>query len=213
VITVLIKSIEGLPDPLIDHELLSGLSTDRKEKIRQIKNVADRKRSLAAGLLLEKMVQDCGVHNPKYEKDENGKPYIKNAADLYFNLSHSGAYAVLGYSFRSKIGIDIQEKKKLRPGVERKILSDKEKEYVLSLDEEQKKEYLFASWSVKESYAKWDGRGIAIDFIKLEPDFHKGVLYDSILGKKVEFQQIEIATDYVCFICSDKREEVRIQYL
>ena len=84
--------IKGLPDPLEVPESMDGLSEKRKEKIRRYMYPKDRKQSLGAGLLLNKVLSFHGVSADNIEYGENGKPKVQG---IYFNLSHSGDMVIM----------------------------------------------------------------------------------------------------------------------
>ena len=44
-----------------------------------------------AGILAEELI---------FETNSDGKPYLKNYPELFFNISHSGEYAALAVSYK-----------------------------------------------------------------------------------------------------------------
>ena len=127
-----------LKTDIFDNEYLwnkafSMISEDRREKIRHYKNEKTARLSLGAGVLLRIAMDKNGVSEEQIVIGEYGKPYISDAA-LYFNLSHSGEYVFCAYD-DSPIGIDIQKIKNEIPKHTDKILSEKEKQYLASLEE------------------------------------------------------------------------------
>ena len=68
------------------------LHPNGRKKICTYVQAADKARCLAAGLLLRRI---CGVTDDvQLWHGENGKPYLRKGG-IYFNISHSGKYAVL----------------------------------------------------------------------------------------------------------------------
>lgn len=55
----------------------------------------------------------------------NGKPYFKGHADLYFNLSHSGNFAVCIVA-GMPCGIDIEGNRPFKPSVAKRFFSETE---------------------------------------------------------------------------------------
>lgn len=92
IITYLLDS-RMLPDPLDDETALSGLPNERIERIRCQKHPDLRKQHLGAGLLLNYgLQQTAGTKSVDIAYNCYGKPF---AAQIPFNLSHSGDYIIL----------------------------------------------------------------------------------------------------------------------
>ena len=93
------KSFERLPD--------EGLWAHRKEKILRQKKAEDRCLTLAAGLLARRAFLKMKVSFSALSLEKGGKPVIADEKH-FFNLSHSGMYAVCAYGL-SPSGVDIQK--------------------------------------------------------------------------------------------------------
>ncbi len=123
--------------------LLSAVNEWRTSKIQSLKE-------------LENCIE-IGAH---------GKPYFKDKASFpFFNISHSGAYAVCALA-TCEIGIDIQ---KIQPYSQRLLKRILTRQELLQLEQSEEKESFFCRlWSQKESYVKWSGQGITREFDTLE---------------------------------------------
>jgi phosphopantetheinyl transferase len=89
------------------------------------------------------------------EKDEAGKPFIKNSAE-HLSLSHSPVFAAAMLSSKTAVGIDLEM---INPKVERiayKFLRDDEIE---AIKPSEKIEKLILYWSAKEALYKLHGKG------------------------------------------------------
>ncbi|MBR4760319.1 MAG: 4'-phosphopantetheinyl transferase superfamily protein [Lachnospiraceae bacterium] len=108
----------------------------------------------------------------QYEK--NGRPFLEGEghngseygwkSDLkipYLSISHSGVYAALALSDR-RVGIDIEQTRKIGGSVAKKILTPEEYIRYEGLQDkaEEAREYLLEKWTQKEAIAKLDGRGV-----------------------------------------------------
>ena len=105
------------------------LADDLKQKIDAKQNADDKKRSLAAFLLL------FGGAKELYKRDdfeikfnENGKPICDFC---HFNISHSGEWAVCVFS-DTPIGVDIQQIKDIKMRGNYRFFTTREAEYVNS---------------------------------------------------------------------------------
>lgn len=108
------------------------------------KNISSK--DLLKRVLKELNISDEIIYN------EYGKPYLKNN-EIYFNISHSGEYTILGLS-SSEIGVDIEKIRPIKENVINKVCTDDEKKLIKN-DED-----FTLIWVKKESYVKWVGMGI-----------------------------------------------------
>lgn len=116
---------------------------------------------------------------PEIAVTENGKPYLKDLPQFHYNISHSGKYVVLAATYPdtnsitpaepAEIGIDIQERRPVRNGIDAtaaRYYTQEEAAFLAHFDESSKeqaqtKERLFYTfWSVKEAYLKCMGTGL-----------------------------------------------------
>ena len=146
---------------------LECLSGYRQEKVRKLKMEKDRKLGILAGILTDRMLQENAgfrERDAQYFLTGNGKPAIKDAPAA-FNLSHSGDYVLLVSALKNgreiSVGCDLQ---KVLPGKEKAAafcLDEREKDLYQSLDTpEERTDYFYTVWSMKESVLKADGQGI-----------------------------------------------------
>ena len=102
---------------------------------------------------------------------EQGKPYLQNSGDIFFNLSHSGDYVLCGIADR-QIGVDIQKRHdKDVSGVKEKIHNAQDKE-----------EDFFLLFSAKEAFCKCTGEGLQRDLSHIAVDCEKGMVKDTVTG-------------------------------
>lgn len=103
------------------------------------------------------------------EKDEKGKPYLKNYPDIFISISHSGSYAACAFGDKP-VGVDIEmwkEHRQWRRIVDK--LHPREREWIHSFCDgemtEKTKEPVqeFCDlWVRKESFLKAVGEGLRV---------------------------------------------------
>lgn len=102
----------------------------------------------------------------RFKKNEHGKPYIVNQGfeHLQFSLSHTDGYAAMAVSSAYEIGCDVEKRRdNVRAAdIAHRFFSESEVEELLSNDEELQHFRFFDYWSLKESYIKAKGKGLAI---------------------------------------------------
>lgn len=197
-------------------ELLSKVYPERREAVLRLKNREAACVSLGAGLLLQSVLEKKLGIEPKdivLAKTDNGKPYLEDYPDFYFNISHSGDMIFIAYG-NSPVGIDVE---KLRCSdkdmqMAKRCFTDKEYEYIVcqetinGIDSESEplsidstKELKFTSvWTMKEAYLKYKGTGISIPLNSFEVDLEKG----SVEGENVKITRMQIG-EYMFSICTD----------
>lgn len=125
-------------------EISSAVGKERLERSERYLNENDRLLSLGAGFLLKKYLPEN-----EFDFNKNGKPYLKDGP--FFNLSHSGEYAVLVIDNSREVGVDIEHINEEKLPVIERVLKEK-----LSVGE------AFLAWSNKESLIKCAGLNIAL---------------------------------------------------
>ncbi len=172
---------EGIRD-----RILAMLDSDRREKSEHIKAIAAKDESLCAGLLLQRSYDDYlrqpetetdwirisplnmlemqrrgtfQTHQIGYRYGEKGKPYFAGIP-LFFSLSHSDGKVILAVSDK-EIGADIQAVRKVFANrlVERFFSPDEKQEWKV-MDEVQRQEFFYRSWTRKEALGKLTGLGV-----------------------------------------------------
>lgn len=140
-----------------DLELSSGylarLTSDRLEKLKRLRLEEDKKRCLGAGLLLDDYVIKGNKNS--YKVSDSGKPYMENG--IFFNLSHSGKYALLAVS-DAEIGCDIEKcREKDFMKLSKFVFHQNEIEAIKNSDDAEN--YFFSLWTKKEAFLKATGEG------------------------------------------------------
>jgi len=120
-----------------------------------------------------------------------GKPHLsgQHAGSLHFNVSHSGEYALIGFS-GSEIGVDIelQDPQFIERGTLEICLSPGESKAYDMLSSDDQVSTFFDTWTAKEAYLKLDGEGLAIEPNLIDLNFSgRDLTQVSIAGREVYF--------------------------
>ena len=89
----------------------SQLSPSRKAHIDRLRPQEDKRRSLAAELLVQELLQSLGISNAVLHRHPNGQPYL-TGCNLHVSISHSDQMVACALS-TNPIGIDIERIKPL----------------------------------------------------------------------------------------------------
>ena len=176
-----------------------------------------RKQTIFAGDLLLRfalMREKCDVTNVKICYGINGKPYIENQ-EIYFNLSHSKNFVVLGID-KKELGIDILCERKINQNFIRFFYSKEEQRHLNYLVEEEKREYYWNALCYKEAYIKKSGGRIIdmknrlicprnIEYGKVIRVIEKGEEFESLFFKELTY--------HMCLISDKIPKEVKVETL
>ena len=91
-VTIFYDSIRKLDEGAVYDRCYNSLSAYRREKADKVKFPEDKKRSVAAGILLNQGLSAYGLRecDMVYETNLNGKPFFREYPQIRFSLSHSG---------------------------------------------------------------------------------------------------------------------------
>lgn len=93
----------------------------------------------------------------------DGGGNLGSVAPIGFNLSHSGGYAVLGFTREGELGVDIEKYREevLREKLADRFFAPQEAQELASLPPEDQLPGFFACWTRKEAYIKARGDGLS----------------------------------------------------
>lgn len=120
--------------------------------------------------LLKSVLSDC--YDICYEdklmlEEKHGKPYFADHC-AEFNITHTRGLAACIVCGNSRVGIDAELIREGREGTVRKFMTENEKQQYLQFAPEERKEYFFRIWTLKEAVAKAYGTGIGENFFRPE---------------------------------------------
>ncbi len=92
-------------------------------------------------------------------RNAHGRPYSSAQPELQFNLSHCDEACACIVSDQPA-GIDVERRFPYRARLEQNICHEEELELLRCLTVQQREQWLWYLWSLKESFVKLDGRGL-----------------------------------------------------
>ena len=148
--------------------LLTDAERGRVDRFRFEK---DRHRALVTRALVRTVLSRYVDLEPTlwcFGENEHGRPHITNslavADDLSFNLSHTTDLIVLALSRRKIVGIDTEylERKNATADIANRYFAPSEVAELVQLPVVEQRERFFQYWTLKESYIKARGMGLAL---------------------------------------------------
>jgi 4'-phosphopantetheinyl transferase len=196
------KDFEGFKDGL-----LNQLPTSSQQKINKYRSLPDLQRSLLGEIILRgKLSEKTGipVNKISIEKLEKGKPYMTGNPDHNFNISHSGNWVVVAFA-NTDVGIDIEKIRPINYRIAKRFYSKTEFAELDNKEGQEKLEFFFDLWTLKESYLKLLGKGLtkSLSSFTIKKSGSGFILKDgnSIISS-IFFKQYLLDPDYKLSVCS-----------
>ena len=164
--TVDVYTLGLAADPAqLDHwyEILSPEELDRARRFRFAEH---RRQSIACRGLIREILGSYLDQEPAsicFSYNRYGKPYVESS-DVFFNVSHSGAWAMLSISIGVETGIDIEhvDPRFAHEQVPERFFSPAEVAKLRALPSSQQTAAFFRCWTRKEAYIKARGMGLSL---------------------------------------------------
>ena len=169
-IKLYLADISVLCDPLNDNGKISLLPQERQIKILRYKLADDRKRSLGAGLIINKILNENNIDINSINYGNNGKPYADN---IFFNVAHSGKFA-FGVSSDKEVGCDVEIIKNAHLDIAKRFFTESEYNYISK--SENSSNTFYKLWTIKESYIKLSGEGLRTPLNSFEININKDTI-------------------------------------
>lgn len=141
------------------------LNADDQRQLAQIQRQPARmtflaSRALRNSVLAEKL--NCAPNALQFARDENDKPYLLDASNLHFNVSHCRDWIALALSEIAPVGVDVEvcDRSNNILGIAKRFFQEDEYELLAALPLEQRAETFCNLWTLKEACVKWSGMGI-----------------------------------------------------
>lgn len=148
----------------------SLLTTDETERCDRFVHAADQIRFLLARAMVRTMLSTYLPrlpHDWRFRIEEYGRPEVAElppgAPDLRFNLSHTPGLVACGMTVGRDIGVDVENvNRTITHDIPERFFSPQEVADLRALPEEEQHVVFFDYWTLKESYIKARGLGLAL---------------------------------------------------
>jgi len=154
---------------------LACLSVQERERAARFAFEHDRERYLRAHAALHALLAAAGAPagpsgTVALDTGPWGKPSVRDARGLHFNLSHSAALAVVALSDGAEIGVDVEIVRPIpdAPQLAQAHFSDGEQAALRDLPADHRDLAFLRCWTRKEAVVKALGIGIGLDLRALD---------------------------------------------
>ena len=181
--------------------LAARLPADRQAKAARCRRPADRRRSLAAGALLQYAMDRAGIPPDARAivTGPQGKPALQSDPAFQFSLSHSGRIALCAYG-TAALGADVEQPRRAAPEIVRRKCPAGEWQWLQTQSDPEAA--FFRLWTHKEAYVKALGAGLTLGLSRYEIQFgdRTCVLQDGVL-QPWQFHEARLC-GYPAAVCS-----------
>ncbi|MCU5539987.1 4'-phosphopantetheinyl transferase superfamily protein, partial [Bacillus cereus] len=136
-----------------------------------------------------------------------GKPFVEKISDFHFNVSHSGEWVVCTTA-NFNVGIDIEKVSEIEGFKLAKEFFSAEEFYDISnMNSDEKINYFYDLWTLKESYIKTIGKGLytPLNSFSIKKESRTSISYKNI-PKNFYFKQYNIDPNYKLSACATRDE-------
>jgi 4'-phosphopantetheinyl transferase len=201
--TALSQFTHSFPD---FEELLNYIPVQSRSKYLQITSPNGRNSRLIGELLARfSLCSGSEIKNEElfFSYSGKGKPSVHMHPEMHFNISHSGDRIVCAVG-DALIGIDVERIRKVNFHIAKRYFSPHECEDLFSLTVEDQLKYFFTLWTLKESYLKAIGEGLALNLNSFSVIRGKSgfLLADNQLAVKFTVRSYKLDQDYRMAVCS-----------
>jgi 4'-phosphopantetheinyl transferase len=181
--------------------LLLCVSSEKRERIKRFSFFEDARNCLMGDILAR--VEICrvtGLNNKQldFAVNQYGKPFLTNNPLVHHNISHAGPYIACVIS-DEPVGIDIELIKPIDMKIAERFFTSDETMYILSAQDDIRRQRFFEVWTKKESRIKWAGKNL----LKNLPSFS---VSNSPEQYGFFYHRVYSNEEVMCYVCSNKEE-------
>lgn len=187
------------------------LSADERQRADRFAHLRDRERWTVARAGLRRILAAylrVGPRLLRFEIGPYGKPHLAPDSGLCFNLSHSGAVALVAVARGRDLGVDVE---RIAPETDLEqiaplVFSAGELAEWTGLPQEQRRQGFFDAWSRKEAFIKAVGQGVSFGLQRFDVTLAPGaparlLRVEGGTAADWSLHAVEVAPGYAATLC------------
>jgi 4'-phosphopantetheinyl transferase len=215
---------ESVRDPALLRSYRELLTEDERNREMRFRFASDQHRFLLTRALVRTVLSKYASVEPRawrFAPDAFGRPQIQNehpsVAGITFNVSHTQGLIIVGVTRRDALGIDTEHlwSRTASAAVADRFFAAGEAAALRELPEAQRRERFFDYWTLKESYIKARGRGLALGLATFGFELAEPKRIGAWFAPELEdaaqhwqFWQFHPSADHVAAVCLKRSGEV-----
>lgn len=206
---VYVGDTHTLTDENSFRRLCEAAPAHRRVKINKIRFPEDKRACLGVWLLLEYGLRDLGTDPTGLTPvcAPGGKPRFLEAPDIHFNLSHSGQKVMCAIS-RAEVGCDVEQVREPNLKMAERFFAPEEYAALAACPHrEAQRQLFFRLWTLKESFMKAVGLGLALPLKAFSIDLTGEtiqVTQQVAPEKTFFFREFDLGNDYRFACCAEQ---------
>jgi 4'-phosphopantetheinyl transferase len=192
------------------------LAADERARATRFHFSRDRQYFTATRALLRTILASYAASDPKelvFRYSEKGKPSLSPGhygIQVEFNVSHSGAVALLALAQGRALGVDVEQVRENfdHGAIARRFFSNEEQRQLAALAPSERYGGFFRCWTRKEAYIKARGTGLSLPLnqfdVSLKPGDANALLFtrpDSAEAAQWSLQEVPAGDGHVAALC------------
>ncbi|HJU24009.1 MAG TPA: 4'-phosphopantetheinyl transferase superfamily protein [Casimicrobiaceae bacterium] len=155
------------------------LSDDERRRAARFGMALLRDRYIVGRVALRRvlgMMLGVAAADVRIVRGTRGRPHVKDAVGIDFNVSHTGDLGLVGVSMDARIGVDVERRDRQInvDGIARKFLTTNEREAIERLDDDARRQHVLTLWTCKEAMSKATGDALSAPFASIDVDLRQG---------------------------------------
>ncbi|API91263.1 4'-phosphopantetheinyl transferase superfamily protein [Virgibacillus sp. 19R1-5] len=200
--------IVKVPDSIEEKQIQSFLHILPKEEKRRLLRIKNKKsfyQSLLGKILIRYVLiknYNYTLNNINIRLGEFGKPYLADTNNINFNIAHSHNLVAAIFDNLHTVGIDIEKKVNIDLGIIGGVFCDFERDVFEAKSVNEKLDYFYDIWTLKECYLKNIGKGLSVPLTSFGfKKINSNYVIDNRDEESYKFENYDVNTNYLLSTC------------
>jgi len=196
----------------LDHNqfntLMALISSEKQDRIRRYRLISDAHNSLIGDVVVRaELCKATGLQNNqlRFSTNKYGKPFLINANEIHYNISHSDKFVVCAFS-SDPIGVDVESVKPIDTAIADRFFSLDEIDYIGDSACGSENERFYKIWTMKESYIKWNGMG-------LSKKLNSFSVLKTLSNFPPHYHLVHKDNEAICHACTTIKQKPEVKYI
>lgn len=192
------------------------LSAEERARAARFHFSQDRQYFTATRALLRTILASYAASDPTelvFRYSEKDKPSLSpghSGTQVEFNVSHSGAVALLAFARGRALGVDVEQLRENfdHEAIARRFFSEQEQRQLATLAPSERYHSFFRCWTRKEAYIKAQGTGLSLPLHQFDVSLRPGDVNalistrpDSTEAAHWSLREVPAGNGYVAALC------------